>query len=121
MDRVKTLRNFGIVALVALAIALAPGGGHGLSFVLWLLTAAFFVSIAFLGYRLYMEYRFTLDSLASEQRWVLYGSVGVAFWDFAAAPRLWPLGTGGIAVWIALLAAASGGVYWVWRKSREYG
>src|SRR6267143_548434 len=51
---------------------------------------AHFFSVAFLGYRLYMEYRFTLDSLASEQRWVLYGSVGVAFWDFAAAPRLWP-------------------------------
>jgi len=118
---VKTLRNFAIVALIALAIALAPGGGTGLNIVLWLLTAAFFISIAFLGYRLYMEHRFTLESLSNEQRWVLYGSVGLAFWDFAAAPRLWPLGAGGIAAWIALLVVASGGVFWVWRKSREYG
>lgn len=109
------------MALIALAIALAPGGGKGLNVVLWLLTVAFFVSIAFLGYRLYMEHRFTLDSLPTERRWVLYGSVGLAFWDFAAAPRLWPLGAAGIAGWIALLALASAGVWWVWRKSREYG
>ena len=109
----KTLRNFAIVALIALAIALAPGGGTGLNIVLWLLTAAFFISIAFLGY--------PLESLSNEQPWVLYGSVGLAFWDFAAAPRLWPLGAGGIAAWIALLVVASGGVFWVWRKSREYG
>jgi len=121
VERLKTLRNFAIVALIALPIALAPGGGKGLNFVLWLLTAAFFISIAFLGFRLYMEYRFTLESLTTEQRAVLYGSIGLAFWAFAAAPRLWPLGGGGIAVWIALLVAASAGVYWVWRKSREYG
>ena len=121
MDRLKAARNFAIVALVALVIALAPGGGTGLNVVLRLLIAGFFVSIAFLGYRLYMEYRFALESLSSEQRWVLYGSIGLAFWDFAAAPRFFNLGGAGIAVWIAILAAASGGVYWVWRRSREYG
>ena len=34
----KTLRNLAIVALVALLIALAPGGGTGLSVALWILT-----------------------------------------------------------------------------------
>jgi uncharacterized protein involved in cysteine biosynthesis len=121
VERLRNLRNFAILALVALAIALAPGGGTGLSLVLSLLTVAFFVSIVFLGYRLYMEHRFTLDSLSSQQRWVLYGAVGLAFWAFAATPRLFHLGAGGIAGWIAILAAASGGVYWVWRTSREYG
>ena len=76
MERLKTLRNFAIVALIALAIALAPGGGKGLNFVLWLLTAAFFISIAFLGFRLYMEYRFTLESLTTEQRAVLFYEPG---------------------------------------------
>ena len=121
MERLKTLRNFAIVALVALAIVLAPGGGTGLSIVLWLLTVAFFASIAFLGWRLYMEHRFTLDSLATTQRAVLYGSIALAFWDFAAVKRLWNLGGAGIVVWVALLGAASYGVFWVWRQAREYG
>ena len=41
----KTVRNLGIVALVALLIALAPGGGTGLSVALWILTVAFFAAI----------------------------------------------------------------------------
>ena len=121
MEGLKTLRNFAIIALVALVIVLAPGGGTGLSLVLWLLTVAFFVSIAFLGWRLYMEHRFTLDSLATIERVVLYGSIALAFWDFAATKRLWNLGGPGIAGWVALLGLASFGVYWVWRHAREYG
>jgi len=82
VERFRGLRNFAIVALVALAIALAPGGGTGLSVVLWILTVAFFTAIALLGYRLYREHRFTIDSLSALERWVLYGSVGLAFLTF---------------------------------------
>jgi len=116
----RTLRNLAIVAIVALLIALAPGGGTGLSVALWILTVAFFAAIAFLGYRLYREHRFTLDSLSTVERWVLYGSIGLAFVTFTASQRLLHTGLG-VLVWIGLLGLASFGVFWVWRHSREYG
>ncbi|MDX6643029.1 MAG: hypothetical protein QOD76_991, partial [Solirubrobacteraceae bacterium] len=47
--------NFAILALIALAIVVLPGGGTGLSVVLWLLTIAFFVAISLFGFRLYRE------------------------------------------------------------------
>ena len=115
----RTLRNFGIVALVALVIALAPGGGTGLSVVLWIVTVAFFTAIAFLGFRLYREHRFTLDSLSTLERWVLYGSIGLAFVTFTASQRLLHTGIG-VLVWIALLGIASFGVFWVWRHATQY-
>ena len=52
---------------------------------------------------------------------MLYGSIALAFWDFAAVKRLWNLGGAGIVVWVAILGAASYGVFWVWRQAREYG
>jgi uncharacterized protein involved in cysteine biosynthesis len=121
MERFRGLRNFAIVALVALAIALAPGGGTGLDVVLWLLTIAFFVAIAFLGYRLYREHRFTIESLSTTQRAVAYGSIGLAFVNFTATYRLFDLGGIGILVWLAILALCSYGIYWVWRGATQYG
>ena len=121
MERYRTLRNFGIVALIALAIALAPGGGTGLSVALWILTVAFFASIALLGFRLYRENRFTLDSLSTTERGVAYGSVGLAFVDFTATSRLFQLGGGGVLIWLAILGLCSYGIFWVWRRQSEYG
>jgi len=119
--RLGTLRNFAIVALIALLIALAPGGGTGLTVALWVLTVAFFVSIALLGYRLFREYRFTLESLSDLERWVAYGSVGVAFVDFTATRRLFDLGGGGVLVWLGVLGLCSYGIFWVWRHASQYG
>ena len=44
----KTARNIGILALIALVLVVAPGGGPALEVMLTLLTIAFFASIAFL-------------------------------------------------------------------------
>ena len=51
---------------------------------------------------------------------MLYGSIGLAFLSFAAAPRLFEAGGAFVLVWIMLLAAASFGVFWVWRRANEY-
>jgi uncharacterized protein involved in cysteine biosynthesis len=117
----RTLRNVAIIAVVALLIALAPGGGTGLSVALWILTVAFFAAIAFMGYRMYREYRFTIDSLSALEKWVAYGSIGIAFVTFTATRRLFSIGGGGVLVWIALLGLASFGIYWVWRHQSQYG
>jgi hypothetical protein len=55
--------NFAIVALIALAFTALPGGRATLDVILAILSILFFTAIAFLGYRLYREHRFTLESL----------------------------------------------------------
>ena len=68
--------KLGVVALVALALVILPGGGALLDVVLTLLTITFFAAIAFLAYRLYRQYRFELETLPGRQRLSLYGSLG---------------------------------------------
>ena len=113
-------RNLAIVALVALALVLIPGGGNGLDVTLTVLSLAFFTAIALLGVRLYRQNRFTLDSLTDRQRLVLYGAVGLAFLTFTATERLFDVGGAGVLAWLALLGACSFGVFWVFTQSRQY-
>jgi hypothetical protein len=118
---VNTAWKFGVIALVALALFLLPGGGSALDIALTLLTIAFFAAIALLAYRLYREHRFELDSLSPQQRLVLYGSVGLAFLTFTATNRLFDIGGAGVLAWLALLGLCSYGVFWVWTRYRSYG
>jgi uncharacterized protein involved in cysteine biosynthesis len=113
--------KFGVVALVALAIVVLPGGGSALDAAVTLLTITFFAAIAFLGYRLFREHRFELDTLESGQRLVLYASAGLALVTFTATNRLYDIGGAGILIWLALLALCSYGIFWVWTKYRRYG
>jgi drug/metabolite transporter (DMT)-like permease len=117
----RTAGKFGIVALIALALFVLPGGGSALNVALTLLTVGFFAAIAILGYRLYRQYRLELETLEPSQRVVLYGSVGLAFLTFTATNRLFDEGGLGILAWLALLGVCSYGVYWVWTRYREYG
>jgi hypothetical protein len=117
----RQVLNFLIVALIALGFAVLPGGGATLGVLLTLLGIAFFGAIAFLGYRLYREHHFTLDSLGERERLVLYASVGLAFLTFVATRRLFALNGGlGVLIFLALLGIASYGVYWVFMRSRRY-
>jgi hypothetical protein len=118
---VAALRNFAILALVALGITVLPGGGAGLNAVVTLLTIAFFIAIAYLGYRMFMENRFTIESLDDRSRLVLYSSIGLAFLTFTATARLFDVGGAGVIVWLALLGLASYGVFWVYQRYRQYG
>jgi hypothetical protein len=120
VERWRGLRNFAIVAVAALVIAVAPGGGTGLSVALWVLTVAFFVLIALLGYRLYREHRLAIDSLSVVERTVAYVSIGLAFVDFTATNRLFNLGGGGVLIWLMVLGLCSYGIFWVWRHTSQY-
>jgi hypothetical protein len=117
---VRTALNFAIVAVVALGLFLLPGGGSALNVVLTILTIGFFVAIALLGYRLYRQYRFEIESLATADRLVLYSAVGAAFLTFTATNRLFNLGGVGVLAWLALLGAASYGGFWVFTRYRRY-
>ena len=116
----RAARNIAIIALVALAITVLPGGGPTLDVLLTLITMAFFAAIAILGYRMYREHHFTLDALEPRTRLVLYASVGLAFLTFTATQTLFDEGGLGALGWIALLCLASYGVFWVFMQSRRY-
>jgi TRAP-type C4-dicarboxylate transport system permease small subunit len=119
-DRLRVTLEVLAILVVALLFTVAPGGDSTLQVILATLSIAFFVAIALLGYRLYRENTFFLESLTDLQRGVLYSSVGGAFLVFAAAERLFDLGGGGVVIWIALLGLCSYGVFWVWMSSRDY-
>jgi hypothetical protein len=117
----RQILNFTIVLLIALGFTALPGGDSTLNVVLTILGIVFFAAIALLGYRLYREHHFTLDSLAERERVVLYASVGLAFLTFVATRRLFNTEGGlGVVIFLALLGLASYGVYWVFMRSRRY-
>jgi hypothetical protein len=113
--------KFGVLALVALALTAAPGGGGALRVLLTLLSIAFFTAIAYLGYRLYRQYGFELNTLSDRTRFVLYGSVALAFLTFCATNRMFESGGLGALAWVSLLGICSYGVYWVWTQYRQFG
>jgi drug/metabolite transporter (DMT)-like permease len=116
----RQVRNWAIIALIALAIVVLPGGGPTLNVVLTVLSIAFFAAIALAVYRLWHERRFTMDSLSDRQRLVLYGSIGVALLNLTATSRLFNAGGLGVLVWLVLLGLCSYGVMWVYVSYRRY-
>ena len=96
-----TLRNVGIIVLVALAVAVIPGGSATAELLLAILSLGFLAAIGFLGYRLYMEHKFTLWSMSDQHRALLYGGLGTI-------------------LWFALLGGSGFAVYHAWMESRRY-
>jgi drug/metabolite transporter (DMT)-like permease len=117
---VQTAWKFGVIALVALLIVVLPGGGEALDVLLTLLTVAFFAAIALLVARLYRQYRLDIDSLDSNIRLALYGSLAIAVLTFTGTDRLFDAGGAGVLAWFALLALASYGLFWAWTRYRRY-
>jgi uncharacterized protein involved in cysteine biosynthesis len=113
--------KLGVVAVLALALTVLPGGGGALDVAVAFLSIVFLAAIAFLGYRLYSQYRIDIDSLEPNVRLALYGSLGLAVLTIVATDRLFDAGGAGIVGWFALLAVCSYGIYWVWTQYRSYG
>lgn len=112
--------KFGVIALVALALQVLPGGGSALDVVLTLLTITFFAAIALLVARLYRRYRLDIDSLDTNIRLALFGSLALALLTFTGTDRLFDAGGAGVLVWLALLALASYGLFWAWMRYRRF-
>jgi hypothetical protein len=116
----KTARNIAIIAAVALAVAVLPGGGDTARFVLGALSLGFLAAFGFLGYRLYMENRFTLWSMSTRHRAMLYGGIAAAGATLIATSRLWESGFGTM-IWFVLLGGSGLTIYHAWVESRRYG
>jgi TRAP-type C4-dicarboxylate transport system permease small subunit len=112
-------RNIAIIALLALVVVAAPGGGNAADTIIAAISLTFMAAIAFLGYRLYRENQFFLSTLSDWHRGLLYGAIGVVFATFVATDRLWDSGLGTL-TWFALLAAGCFAVFYVWSESRRY-
>lgn len=112
-------RNIGIIAVVALAIVVLPGGGTAADTVMAVISLAFLAAIAAFGWRLYKENQFTLMSLTDAHRALLYGGIALAFAALVGTPRLWETGIGTL-IWFMMLAGAGASLYYVWAESRRY-
>jgi hypothetical protein len=114
-----TLRNVAIIAVLALAIAVLPGGGAAAEITLTAISMAFLAAIAFFVYRLYREQQMTMMTLSDGRRAILFGAVGaialliVGFEEFTA----W---AGGFAVWLVLMLGALLAIFLVWREASSY-
>jgi drug/metabolite transporter (DMT)-like permease len=113
--------KIGVIMLVALVIVVLPGGGNVLDVLLTLLSITFLAAIALLGYRLFRQYRFDIETLEPNVRLTMYGSIGLAIITFVATNRLFDAGGLGVLLWFALLALCSYGLYWTWTRYRSYG
>ena len=114
-----TVRNIGIILLLALAVFALPGGGTGAAIVSALIGIAFSVAIWFFLMRMYREHRMTIFALGDRYRAIFYGSAAAILFAGAAANRWW--NTGGLTVaWILLVGVAIYGLVATFRHYREY-
>ena len=114
-----TARNVLVILALAAVVMLVPGGGNASAAILQALLIAMLVAIAWFGVRLYREHRTDIYALGDRNRGILYASAGLVALTVTATDRLWSTGPGTV-VWIALVALALYGVYYVFRVSREY-
>ena len=115
----ETARNVAIIMLLALVVAVVPGGDAAAEAVLVALSMAFLAAIAWFCARFYREQSLTLATMSDGRRAILFGSVGaivlliVGYEEF----RSW---NAGILVWIALVAGAVAAIFFTWRDANTY-
>ena len=115
----QTIRNVAIILALAAAVDFLPGGGAAADAVMAALTLIFLAAIAWFVYRLYREQQLTLATLTDARKAGLFGAVGgiallvVAYDEFSS----W---TGGVLLWIALLAGCVGAIVLIWRSATTY-
>lgn len=114
-----TVRNVLVILALAAVVMLVPGGGNASAAILQVLLIAMLAAIAWFGVRLYREHRSDIYSLGDRNRGILYASAGLVALTVTATDRLWATGPGTV-VWVALIALACYGVYYVFRASRQY-
>ena len=116
----KKLRYVAIVLLLAALVAFVPGGDALSRTLILAISLGFLAGIGFLVFRLYRDQQLMLLGLSDLRRGVLYGSVGMIALLIAGYQAFTGFG-GGLVVWLALLLAAAGAIFWVVREANRYG
>jgi hypothetical protein len=116
----QTARNVAIIALLALAITVLPGGDAAARTALNALGIAFLAAMAWFGYTVYRQQQLTLDGLDDGRKAILFGSVGLICLCIAGYDQFRAWGGGAVVGWIALIALAVIAIIVVWREATTY-
>ncbi len=113
------LRNIVIIALLALLVTVAPGGGNVVNAILTALALIFLAAIGLLAVRTWRETALTRDAMTEGQRWAFYGALGALALMIAGLDELLSTGAGTI-VFIAVVAGAGWILFSTWRAANSY-
>ncbi|MQA75433.1 MAG: hypothetical protein GEU88_14005 [Solirubrobacterales bacterium] len=113
----KAARNIAIIALLALIVAVVPGGGEAARGIVAALSILFMVVIGLAAWQLYRQHRFSYLQLTDRQRATFLGAVGAIVLMIAGADELTATGAG-LLVWLAVLGAAAFALVKVWGDSQ---
>ena len=113
----KTARNIAIIAVLALIVDVAPGGGNLANGLLALISIVFLALIGAAGYQLYRQHRLDYLGLTDGQRALVVGSLGAIVLMIAGASELTKSGAG-LLVWIAVIAFSVFMLIKVWGDAR---
>ncbi len=114
-----TLRNILIIALLALLLTVAPGGGNFVSALLTALSLIFAAALALLLARLWQQTALTRDSMSDRQRLIFYAALGAIALMIAGIDELLDSGLGSI-LWIAVIGTSGWLLYATWREANSY-
>jgi hypothetical protein len=105
--------------LLALGVAVLPGGGNLAEAVITLLTMALLAGIAWMLYVLSRENQLTLSTLTDGRRAIFYGAFGMLALLVAGSDKMFSTGSGTL-LWIVLLGISVGAIWKVWMEASSY-
>lgn len=114
----RTARNIAIIAVLALVVAVVPGGDNAARAILAALSLLFLALIGFAAWQLYRQNRFTYLQLEERQRVLLLGAIGAIVLMIAGADELMDTGVG-LLLWLAVLGASIFAIFRVWTEARS--
>jgi len=114
----RALRNIAIIALLALIIDVAPGGGNLAAAIQAALALIFMALIGLACWQLFRQNRLTYSGLTDGQRALFLGAIGAIVLMIAGADELTATGAG-LLVWIAVLAASIFAIVRVWMEAHS--
>ncbi len=113
----RAARNIAIIAVLALIVAVVPGGGNAADGILALISLTFLALIGAAGYQLFRQHRLTYLGLTEGQRAMFVGSLGAIVLMIAGASELTATGAG-LLVWLGVIAFAVIMLIKVWGDAR---
>ena len=114
-----TLRNVGIVLLLAVVVYAVPGGGTAAGIISALISIAFAVGIWLFLMRMYREHRATIFGLGDRHRGFLYAGLA-AILLLGASARRWFDSAPLTLLWFVVLGAAISALVTTFRHWRAY-
>jgi len=113
------IRNILIIALLALALTVAPAGDNFLTALLTALSLIFFAAMGLLAGRTWRETSLTRDSMSDQQRYAFYGGLGAIALMIAGLDELFETGIGTV-IWIAVVVGSGYLIFTSWRAANTY-